>query len=78
MLVIVLQAVNMPAEVMTTGIAIILGVDRILDMCRTTVNVTGDLVVATIVASTESELATAEEVELRMRRREGTLDENVT
>ena len=28
----------------TMGIAIILGIDRILDMCRTTVNVTGDLV----------------------------------
>ncbi len=28
----------------TTGLAIILGIDRILDMCRTTVNVTGDLV----------------------------------
>jgi DAACS family dicarboxylate/amino acid:cation (Na+ or H+) symporter len=31
------------------GIAIVLGVDRILDMCRTTVNVTGDLVTSTIV-----------------------------
>jgi Na+/H+-dicarboxylate symporter len=31
------------------GIAIIIGIDRILDMCRTTVNVTGDMVTATIV-----------------------------
>jgi DAACS family dicarboxylate/amino acid:cation (Na+ or H+) symporter len=34
-------------------IAIILGVDRILDMCRTTLNVTGDLTVATYVARSE-------------------------
>ena len=35
------------------GIAIILGVDRLLDMCRTTVNVYGDLVAATWVAQSE-------------------------
>ncbi len=35
----ILQGVGVPA----TGIALILGVDRILDMCRTTVNVSGDL-----------------------------------
>jgi len=34
-------------------IALILGVDRILDMCRTTLNVTGDLTVATYVARSE-------------------------
>ena len=34
-------------------IAIILGVDRLLDMCRTTLNVTGDLTVATYVARSE-------------------------
>jgi Na+/H+-dicarboxylate symporter len=34
-------------------IAIILGVDRILDMCRTTLNVTGDITVATYVARSE-------------------------
>lgn len=34
-------------------IALILGVDRILDMCRTTLNVTGDLVVATYISSSE-------------------------
>ena len=34
-------------------IAIIFPIDRILDMCRTVVNVTGDASVATIVASTE-------------------------
>jgi DAACS family dicarboxylate/amino acid:cation (Na+ or H+) symporter len=41
----VLVSVGIPAE----GIGIILGVDRLLDMCRTTVNVTGDLVVAACV-----------------------------
>jgi DAACS family dicarboxylate/amino acid:cation (Na+ or H+) symporter len=34
-------------------IAIILGVDRILDMCRTTLNVVGDLTIATYVARSE-------------------------
>lgn len=35
----ILQGIGVPVE----GIALILGVDRILDMCRTTINVTGDL-----------------------------------
>ena len=52
MLVIVLGAINVPAE----GLALIFGVDRILDMLRTVVNVTGDATVATIVASTEDEI----------------------
>ena len=47
-----LQTVGVPAE----GIGIILGVDRFLDMCRTTLNVTGDLVCATVVARSEKEL----------------------
>jgi dicarboxylate/amino acid:cation (Na+ or H+) symporter, DAACS family len=34
-------------------IGIILGVDRILDMCRTTLNVTGDITIATYVARSE-------------------------
>jgi len=48
----VLMTINVPA----TAIAIILGIDRFLDMCRTALNVTGDLVIATVVsrgASTE-------------------------
>ncbi|MBI2837117.1 MAG: dicarboxylate/amino acid:cation symporter [Acidobacteria bacterium] len=49
LLMMVLRMVGVPME----GIAIILGVDRILDMCRTTLNVTGDLVTATIVARVE-------------------------
>tara|TARA_B100000575_G_scaffold294657_1_gene312750 strand:+ start:5463 stop:6764 length:1302 start_codon:yes stop_codon:yes gene_type:complete len=49
MLVVVLETIQVP----TAGIALILGVDRILDMCRTVVNVTGDAAVAYVVASTE-------------------------
>jgi Na+/H+-dicarboxylate symporter len=53
MLVIILEAVGVPSA----GIALILGVDRILDMCRTVTNVTGDLTVATVIASSEGQLA---------------------
>ena len=49
MIVGVMQSVDIPGE----SIGIILGVDRILDMCRTVVNVTGDLAIATCVARTE-------------------------
>lgn len=52
MLVIILEAVNIPAA----GIALILGVDRPLDMARTVTNITGDLTVATIVAESEGQL----------------------
>lgn len=52
MLVIILQSVGVP----TAGIALILGVDRILDMLRTVTNVTGDATVATIVAASEGQL----------------------
>lgn len=53
MMIIVLQSVGLnPA-----WIAIIFPVDRILDMCRTVVNVTGDATVATLIASSEGELA---------------------
>jgi dicarboxylate/amino acid:cation (Na+ or H+) symporter, DAACS family len=41
-------------------IGIILGVDRILDMCRTTLNVAGDLTAATYIARKEAERASAE------------------
>lgn len=54
MLVIILEAVNVPSA----GIALILGVDRILDMCRTVTNVTGDATVAVTVAATENQLGT--------------------
>lgn len=49
MLVIVLNSIGVPAA----GIALIMGPDRILDMCRTIVNVTGDATIATVVAKTE-------------------------
>ncbi len=56
LLMMVLGMVGVPME----GIAIILGVDRILDMCRTVLNVTGDLVTATIVQRFEGERVPAE------------------
>ncbi|MDP7011838.1 MAG: dicarboxylate/amino acid:cation symporter [Verrucomicrobiota bacterium] len=52
MLIIILQAINVPEA----GIALIFGVDRILDMCRTTVNITGDSAVASIIAASENQL----------------------
>ena len=52
MLIIILESVGVPSA----GIALILGVDRILDMARTTVNVTGDAAVAVSVASSENQL----------------------
>ncbi len=52
MLVIVLEAIGVP----TAGIALIVAPDRILDMCRTVINVTGDATVTMIVAGTEGKL----------------------
>jgi Na+/H+-dicarboxylate symporter len=52
MLAMVLQQVNLPVE----GIALIIGIDRLLDMTRTVVNVTGDCTIATIVAKSENAL----------------------
>ncbi len=48
----VLQQVGLPLE----GIALIIGVDRLLDMVRTAVNITGDATVSLIVASQEKQL----------------------
>ncbi len=48
----VLSQVGLPEE----GIALILGVDRLLDMTRTVVNITGDSMVTTVVAKSEGEL----------------------
>jgi Na+/H+-dicarboxylate symporter len=50
----ILAMVGVPAE----GIGLILGVDRFLDMCRTTLNVTGDLVIATVVSRGEKDPVT--------------------
>ncbi len=55
MLSMVLTQVGLPVE----AIAIILGIDRILDMCRTVVNITGDAVCTIIVAKQEGELDVA-------------------
>jgi len=52
-LAIVLKSIGVPLE----GIALILGVERILDMCRSVVNVTGDASCAVVVASTEGQLS---------------------
>jgi len=52
MLSLVLTTVGLPME----GLAIIAGIDRILDMARTTVNVSGDLLVALLVGRSEGEL----------------------
>ena len=60
MLVIVLGSIGVPTE----GLALIFGVDRLLDMLRTVVNVTGDATVATVVASTEGQLREVTEQEL--------------
>ncbi|MFO7444923.1 MAG: dicarboxylate/amino acid:cation symporter [Ignavibacteriaceae bacterium] len=49
LVVMVLQTIGVPAE----GIGIILGVDRLLDMSRTTVNVAGDIVLAAWIDATE-------------------------
>jgi len=46
LILILLQSVGIPGE----GMALILGVDRFLDMCRTTLNVSGDLVIAALVS----------------------------
>jgi proton glutamate symport protein len=52
MLVIVLRQVGIPME----GIALVLGVERILDMSRTVINITGDIAAATVIAHTENAL----------------------
>lgn len=52
MLTMVLTSVNLPLE----GIALIAGIDRVLDMFRTSVNVTGDASAAVVVAASEGEL----------------------
>ena len=56
MLVIVLEALGMPAELLAVGLALIFAVDRPLDMCRTTINVTGDASISMIVAKSLGKL----------------------
>ncbi len=52
----VLKTIGVPLE----GIALILGVDRILDMCRTVVNISGDSTCATVIASSEGQISIPE------------------
>ena len=52
MLSLVLTSVGLPLE----GVAIIAGIDRILDMARTTLNITGDSAVAVLIAKSEGQL----------------------
>jgi Na+/H+-dicarboxylate symporter len=75
MLVIVLGAIGVDPE----GLALIVAVDRPIDMCRTIVNVTGDATVATLVASTEGELKEGLDPDLAVKEeklREQARDEN--
>lgn len=58
LIVVLMRSVGVPGE----GIGIIMGVDRILDMCRTVLNVTGDLVVATCVSGGAKKPATERSV----------------
>lgn len=53
MLVIILEAIGVPSG----GIALILGVDRILDMLRTTANVTGDATVSVLINASETKIS---------------------
>jgi Na+/H+-dicarboxylate symporter len=52
MLSLILNTVGLPME----GIAIVAGIDRVLDMARTAVNVSGDLMVTTLIAKSEEQL----------------------
>ena len=54
----VLKTIGVPLE----GIALILGVDRILDMCRTIVNISGDATCATVVAATEGQINVGQKI----------------
>lgn len=53
MLLIILKSVHIPE----IGIALILGVDRILDMCRTVTNISGDAAVSVVIARSENQLS---------------------
>ncbi len=53
MLTVILGTAGIPME----GIALILGVDRLLDMCRTVVNVTGDVTIASILGKQQATIA---------------------
>ncbi|MEM1324780.1 MAG: dicarboxylate/amino acid:cation symporter [Bacteroidota bacterium] len=64
MLVIVLQSIDFPADRLPIGIALVLAVDRPLDMLRTVINVTGDATVSTLVAKSVGKLNEPQPAEL--------------
>ena len=64
MLVIVLEAIGLPAESLAIGLALIFAVDRPLDMCRTAVNVTGDATVSMLVGQSVGKLGMPHERKL--------------
>ena len=65
-LILVLQSVGLGGQAQA-GIALILGVDRILDMLRTAVNVTGDLTAATVIARSEGEALVPHPIDHKIR-----------
>ncbi|HMU05248.1 MAG TPA: dicarboxylate/amino acid:cation symporter, partial [Saprospiraceae bacterium] len=58
MLVVVLESLDLPAESMAIGLALIFAVDRPLDMCRTIVNITGDCMVALVIGKSLNKIHT--------------------
>jgi Na+/H+-dicarboxylate symporter len=75
---ITLAMVLTSAGIPTVGVALILGVDRLLDMFRTAINVTGDLAVTAVMARAEGEdlrlLSTDEDLKDKTRGFEGRTD----
>jgi DAACS family dicarboxylate/amino acid:cation (Na+ or H+) symporter len=58
LLYVVMATVGIPDDVIPQGIALILGMDRLLDMCRSALNVVGDTATASVVAALEAKRAT--------------------
>jgi len=56
MLVIVLESVGFPPELLPVALAMVLAVDRPLDMCRTVINISGDSCVSVLVAKSLGKL----------------------
>lgn len=67
LLYVVAASVGLPDEVIPQGIALILGMDRILDMCRSSLNVVGDTATATIIASMEGHRNPGSEPDLQSK-----------
>ena len=71
MVALILVMVGVPAE----GIGLILGVDRFLDMCRTTLNVTGDLAAAVVVSGERLKSLSTEQQRRAVHQRAGLFQE---